>query len=217
MGTPRNRKPAANAAAAPSTDTTVSQGPVAITLENVIEATKADGFVYTPVEFHQPLVDQGLVEVNPEMTNEAGHIATRATEKAFGNTMATEEIKTAEKPKFEIESGVAIPEKVRNSTGLRAGRTPVYPFDSLEVGQSFFIPNKGDKSAAKAMASTVAGANARHSQVVEGKTRTNRKGAVVPETVQLRKFKIFDTERTLADGSIEKGARIFRMPLTDAS
>jgi hypothetical protein len=37
---------------------------------------------------------------------------------------------------FEIESGIAVPEK-----STRKGRGEQYPFSKLEVGQSFFVPN----------------------------------------------------------------------------
>lgn len=214
MASPRSRK--ANQA---TTDTPVSGGP-AVTLTAVIEATKADGFVYTSPAFHTDLIASGDVEINPEMTDEHGSIATRATAKHLteGNTQMTDTAPVATavaKPKFEIEANVPMPERTRNATGLRAGRAPVYPFEALEIGQSFFVPNaSADKPAAKAMASTVAGANARYTEKIEGQTRTNRKGKTVDATKQLRKFKIFDTERTMPDGSVQKGARIFRVELT---
>lgn len=216
MASPRSRKPAAA-----STDTPVSSGP-AVTLAAVIAATKAGGFEYTPAAFHTELIASGDVEINPEMTNEAGMIATRATAKHLteGNemTQTAPAVNGAEKPKFEIESGVELPQRTRNAAGLRAGRTPVYPFEQLEIGQSFFVPNaSADKPAAKAMASTVAGANARYTEKLEGQSRTNRKGKVVDATKQLRKFKIFDTERTMQDGSVQKGARIFRVELDAAA
>ena len=217
MGSPRARKEA------PSTDTPVSQGP-AVTLAEVVEKTKNGQIVYTAPSFHTALIESGDVEVNPEMTDTNGLIATRATQKALAMTTeaANETTQAAEgaqaaatpvAPKFEIESGIAIPDrKPRSSTGLNAGRKPIYPFDALEINQSFFVPDKSaDKPAAKSMASTVAGANARFSEVVQGQTRKNRKGADVPATKQLRKFKIFEGERTMPDGSVQKGARIFRV------
>lgn len=229
MASPRKTSAAKASAPAAATDT-VATG--AFSLAAVIAATVAGNFLYTPVAFHAPLIESGDVEVNPDMKDEYGNIATRATTKHVQESnQVTDSTNTAvsqgpavaavAKPVFEVESNVAIPEKVKGaSTGLRAGRTPIYPFDALEIGQSFFVPNKGDKSAAKAMASTVAGANARFTEEVEGQTRVNRKNNTVPVTKQLRKFKIFDTERTVTadDGtaSVQKGARVFRVALDSA-
>lgn len=211
MASPRTRKSApALSGESASTETSVSAGPV-VTLAQVIEATKADGFVYTAPAFHAALVESGDVEINPEMTDAHGNIATRATAKHTQESSApmTEHV-TAAKPSFEIET-VPMPERTRKPSGLRAGRTPLYPFDSLEVGQSFFVADKAaDKPAFKAMASTVAGANARHSEVIEGQTRVNRKKETVPATRQLRKFKIVEDEK-----NGQKGARIFRVAVTE--
>jgi hypothetical protein len=198
---------------APKTQETKS---FAYSLNDVIQATKENSFVYTEVDFHGPLVASGDVEVNPEMTNDKGEFATRATAKHLTqeSPAMTESTVTAEKPKFEIEAGVPMPAVTRKvSTGLRAGRTPVYPFEQLEIDQSFFVPDANGKSAHKAMASTVNGANTRYVEEIPGEVRTNRKGNTVAATRQLRKFKSFDTYRTMEDGSIQKGARIFRVAL----
>lgn len=197
-----------------------------ITLADIVAATKGDaGHLYTPVEVHKPLVASGDVEVNPEMANEQGWLATRATEQAMNanqNQTAQSQPETA-KPKFEIESNIVVPERKRNSSGLRAGRTPIYPFDALEIGQSFFVPDADGKSAHKSMASTLSGVNLRYSEEIAGQTRVNRKGVTVPATKQTRKYVSFDTERTideklatqtgLAVGTVQKGARIFRVAL----
>lgn len=209
MASPRNRSAAAKTVAAD----------IAFSLAAVIDATKAGGFLYTPAEFHQPLVESGDVEVNAEMVEDGtGNLATRATAKHLESKDAMTEAKTPEaaaKPSFVIET-VPMPEKKASVSGLRAGRTPIYPFDALEIGQSFFVADKSaDKPAFKAMASTVAGANARFTEEIAGQTRVNRKGATVTATKQLRKFKIFDTERTLEDGTVQKGARVFRVELAE--
>ena len=185
-------------------------------LNDVIQATKENSFVYTAPTFHGPLIVSGDVEVNPEMTNEAGEFATRATAKYLTQESPTmiEPIVTAAKPKFEIDVGVPMPAVSRKiSTGLRAGRTPVYPFEQLEIGQSFFVADREGKSAHKTMASTVNSANIRYVEEIPGEVRTNRKGNTVAATRQLRKFKSFDTERIMEDGSVQKGARIFRVVL----
>lgn len=188
-----------------------------ISLQTVIDATKAGNFVYTSPSFHESLIQSGDVEINPAMTNEAGEVATRATDKAM-NMTATQTAPAAAtaKPKFEIKTG-EIPARVRKaSTGLRAGRAPIYPFEQLEINQYFFVPNASeDKPAYKAIASTVAGANARYVEIIPGETRVNRKGKTVDATKQLRKFVAFDTVEADAEGNEVKGAKVFRVPLTN--
>ena len=44
-----------------------------------IVAAGANG-MFVPESVYAPLVEAGLVEINPAMTNEAGEIATRATQ-----------------------------------------------------------------------------------------------------------------------------------------
>jgi len=214
---PRKSKPTSVASPVATASVPVYQE---LSLNDVIEATKAGNIVYTSPAFHNPLIASGQVEINPDMIDEHGNIATRAILKE--NKM-TDTATVETKPVFEIEDNVEIPEKVRKTSGTRAGRTAVYPFEKLEVGQSFFVPNKEGTNkkgqpfspAVKAMASTVAGANARYSEVIEGETRTmNRgknKGAVVPATKQTRLFKLFEASKTLQDGSTVPGAYVKRM------
>lgn len=109
--------------------------------------------------------------------------------------------------KFEIEANVPMPTKTRGT------RKSAFPFDQLEIGQSFFVPNSNFKSgdAAKSLASTVNNANKQHSKET-GEMRTNRKGNQVPATKQLRQFIVrADTKQTEA-GPVE-GARVFRVEL----
>jgi len=178
-----------------------------MTLEIVKAATRSEpGFVYTAPEFHQSFVEQGLVEINADMTDGDGKIATRATFKDEEQMTEQTQVETKVKPTFAILDAAPEPEKKVRASGNRAGREPIYPFDKLNEGQGFFVPGKE----AKAMASTVASANARYSEVIEGETRTQtrgkNKGAVVPATRQLRKFTAYDTT---VDGT--KGVYIKRV------
>lgn len=203
----------------------------AYTLESVIEATLNGGFVYTSAAFHSPLVESGDVEVNPELVNENGEIATRATAKHLP-TVAQPEPETESVQMIEQTATVAatatprnfaiklreMPTITRKSSGIRAGRTPIYPFDQLglpETGtayESFFVADSGEKSAVTSLASTVSGANARYSVEVEGQTRVNRKGKTVPVTRQLRKFKAVEGVE-IVEGVEVKGAFVFRLPV----
>lgn len=183
-----------------------------------IVAAGANG-LFTPAAVHGPLVEAGLVEINPAMVNEAGEIVTRATQagiesldsgaivadnatseanSAIAETGKTEKVKSM----FKIEDSIPVP----TISGRGRGGN-VYPFDQLEVGQSFFVANSEDKpNAAKSLASTVSSATARYAVPSEdGATKTNKAGEVVPVMVETRKFVVRSVEE---DGV--KGARVWR-------
>lgn len=190
-----------------------------------IVAAGANG-IYTSPAVHGPLVEAGLVEINPAMTNENGEVATRATQTGIesldsGATVAdnaTSETQTATaatgttqkaKTMFKIEDAIPVP-----TISGRGGN--VYPFDQLEapqtidgkiVCQSFFVPNSESKpNAAKSLASTVSSATARYAVPAEdGSTKTNKKGEVVPVMVETRKFVV----RSVEENGV-KGARVWR-------
>lgn len=186
-----------------------------------IVAAGANG-IYVPESVFAPLVEAGLVEINTAMTNEAGEVATRANQKgidslqsngdntseaseasANSETAATETGKTQKvKSMFKIEDSIPVP----TISGRGRGGN-VYPFDQLEVGQSFFVPNSEDKpNAAKSLASTVSSATDRYAVPSEdGATKTNKAGEVVPVMVETRKFVV----RSVEENGV-KGARVWR-------
>ena len=183
-----------------------------------IVAAGANG-MFVPESVYAPLVEAGLVEINPAMVNEAGEIATRATQagiesldsgaivvdnattEANSETAATGKTEKA-KTMFQIENDVPVP-----AISGRGRGGNVYPFDQLAVGQSFFVPNSESKpNAAKSLASTVSSATSRYAVPAEdGSTKTNKKGEVVPVMVETRKFVVRSVEE---DGV--KGARVWR-------
>ena len=183
-----------------------------------IVAAGANG-LFTPAAVHGPLVEAGLVEINTAMVNEAGEIATRATQagiesldsgaivvdnattEANSETAATGKTEKV-KSMFKIENEVPVP-----AISGRGRGGNVYPFEVLAVGQSFFVPNSESKpNAAKSLASTVSSATARYAVPAEdGSTKTNKKGEVVPVLVETRKFVVRSVEE---DGV--KGARVWR-------
>lgn len=171
----------------------------ALDLAAIVKATEAGSFVYTSAEAHASALADGLVEVNPSMTNEAGELATRATEKGISsmNASQTPAPAAASKPSFAIEDGI---ELAPISGRGRGGET--YPFDKLAVGQSFFVPNSDDKpNVAKSLASTVSSATRRYAEEIPGQTRTDRKGNVVPALKETRKFVV---------RAVDGGARVWR-------
>lgn len=180
------------------TAATAATAVVVIGLAEIV-AAGANG-LFTPVAVHGPLVEAGLVEINPAMTNEAGEIATRATQAGIesldngakvGNnaTSETAEIGTTQKVKtmFQVKKGFsALNIKIEG----RGRGSNVYQFDQLEIDDYFFVPNSESKpNVAKSLASTVSSATARYAVPSEdGATKVNKKGEVVPVMVETRKF-----------------------------
>ena len=183
-----------------------------------IVAAGANG-MFVPESVYAPLVEAGLVEINSGMTDENGYVATRATQKgiesldsaatvadnatseATSATAATGETQKV-KTMFMIEDSIPVP----TISGRGRGGN-VYPFDQLEVGQSFFVANSEDKpNAAKSLASTVSSATARYAVASEdGATKTDKKGETVPVMVETRKFVV----RSVEENGV-KGARVWR-------
>jgi len=177
-----------------------------------IVAAGANG-MFVPESVYAPLVEAGLVEINPGMTDENGNVATRATQKgiesldsaatvadnatseATSATAATGETQKV-KSMFKIEDSIPVP----TISGRGRGGN-VYPFDQLEVGQSFFV--EGEKAISP---STVSSAIARYAvPSADGATKTNKKGETVPVMVETRKFVV----RSVEENGV-KGARVWR-------
>jgi hypothetical protein len=176
-------------------------------LPEIVKATMASEAGYTMTDFlvSSPLVALELVEVNEGITNEAGEYATRATQKGIDyvmeNTTKSEApSEVAGKPVFVIEDNVAIPAAKRTGRGGSS-----YPFDALQVGQSFFIPaSEKHPNPAKSLASTISGATARYDEVSTTETVETRTGNTVPKRTHTRKFII---------KAVDGGARCWRVAL----
>lgn len=179
-------------------------------LAEIVEATNSPtGFTYVSEGKAKPLVDRGLIELNTGMKNDAGHMAARATaagiELIMSNTdqNAVSDNTENPEPKFEIDSGIPMPKSNRRV------RQAIYPFDALEVGQSFHVPATDERpNPAKSLASTVSSANRRYAVEIPGETRVDRKGNTVPATRQERKFRV---TAAAADDPRGAGARVFRV------
>lgn len=145
---------------------------------------------------------------------------------------------TTKKPvqTFEIESNVAIPTIKRGGGGNLTPRKSNYPFDKLEVGQSFHVPATTEEPEPwKKMASNVSAANARSEVEVEpkqqvvvertrvikgadGKPQKDAAGKIVrekyTETVPLtRRTKHFVARQVNKDDARGIGVRVFRVEL----
>ena len=143
------------------------------------------------------------VEASQNVTSEenATNVVDNAEQNGDNSTSETGVIATTTKKvqtMFKIENDIPMP-----SGSARGRGGNLYPFDDLEVGQSFFVANSEDKpNAAKSLASTVSSATARYAVPSEdGATKTNKKGKTVPVMVETRKFVV---------RSVEGGARVWR-------
>jgi hypothetical protein len=200
---------------------------VAATISFQDIAAAGESGIYTSAEVHMPLIEQGLVEINPALVDESGFVATRVTQKGLdslneqahdtnvhaASAIVSHELQNDEvakipqpaqkvKTMFKIDEGVPVPHiSGRGRTGTQ------YPFDQLEVGQSFFVPNDESKpNAAKSLASTVSSATARFAVPDEsGATKLNKNGETVPVMVETRKFVV----RAVTENGIS-GARVWR-------
>lgn len=204
---PNTAKPAA-AQSAPAVDTA--------TLSNIVAATVAGGFVYVAEAVAAPLVAAGYVETNAEMKDEAGNIAARSTDagNAFINSgsqpaaapaVSTEApAASSAKPTFEIEDNVPLPTIKRGGIG---GTT--YPFDALNVGQSFHVAASEDKpNPAKSLASTVSSATARYAVEVKdanGNTVLDDEGKP-----KMQNTRVFSVRTVGKDDPKGPGARVWR-------
>lgn len=180
----------------------------AIDLKNIVDAGPAGMFV--PQAIAEPLQAEGLIEINLGIKNDAGEIACRATEAGIvqvsetvvlgtreNGTAVMAKVETVAAPAFKIEVGVPIPAPVgRGRSGSK------YPFDVLEVGQSFFVPDSAEHPDASAsLASTVSGATQRYATDHATETKVV-KGKTVPKKVYSRKFAL---------RKVEGGARVWRI------
>jgi hypothetical protein len=109
---------------------------------------------------------------------------------------------------FTLETGFT--PAVPNRTGLR---TSMYPFGTMEAGQSFFVPASAEHpDPAKSLASTVSAATRRYATEAKNedgtvKTKAGRKpGNTVPVRINTKEFTI----RAVEVGGV-KGARIYRI------
>jgi hypothetical protein len=194
---------------------------VAMMPEIVAASVAESGYVFKSAFDVAYLVENGLVEQNEGIVNEAGEFATRATEAGIAALNATVQTNTAtaetkvEEPKperkvkmsFEIEKGIPVPKTTRGGA-----RTSAYPFAELELNDSFFIAaSEKHPEPEKSLASTVSGATKRYDVPVEGETKEVRNPKTqevktVPKTAHTRIFVI--RKEVKADGTV--GARVFR-------
>lgn len=188
-------------------------------LQKAIEGRNSEqGFVLGTTSDYKALADAGYVQFN-ETIKEGKSIAIRASDEgvaAFNalsgggaQTQAPvgEVATTTGTAAFKITKAVPVP-TVRRRVGDSASK---YPFDALEVGDSFHVPpTEAMPNPAKSLASSVTAANLRFATKVPGQ-HLSRKKTMVDNYELTRKFIIRAVDEKDPEG---KGARIWRVEVS---
>lgn len=149
---------------------------------------------------------EGYLEVNVDLSTQNSMFC-RVSEKAVNELQLKNDSKPVAKAQVKTYGNYVIrTDRPLPTEKTRARRKGEFPFDSMEVGESFFVPNSESRpDAAKSMASTVSSAISRFSEDDPKLTRKNRKGESVPVKNPTR---VFVVTRGSEDGV--QGAVIFR-------
>lgn len=178
-------------------------------IATIAAAMAADPFYALATEKEaKELTDGGLAEFNPDI-RDGDKIAIRLTDEGLkmadaSNTDNSNSTDTGSTATAAI--GFAIIGDAKLPGASRGGRNgPVYPFDDLNVGQSFFVPATDDKpEPAKSIASTATSAAKRFAKPV-----TNADGSAVMEEYTVKGVtktrEKFEYTRKFAVKSVEAG------------
>lgn len=161
----------------------------------VLEAIQKSptGFDYFKPKDYNKMVEQGILEANLAMVDENGAHACRLTPAGieYMNSLNGTPGASADNKKEKAMSNPFIIQNVPIPATKRkggAGRPSKYPFDSLEVGQMFFVPASVDQpDPAKSLGSVVTSANRRYATET-AETKKNRKGEDIPKLAYTRRF-----------------------------
>ena len=112
------------------------------------------GYIFTDAFTTDFLIELGFAEINSEIKDAEGNVATRATQYGISYVKGLEvsitpsvegetpkgEVKmtTEATAEFVIEAGIEVP-KIKRTGAIGNSK---YPFGKLEVGQSFLIPRQ---------------------------------------------------------------------------
>lgn len=196
---------------------------------NVMRVTQEEGL---PLIQHNP----PLIEVNIEDVVD-GKAAVRLTQEGFNMINPNDNLPVAVASNSHVASNYAIISNAALPAAKRGGRggAPVqYPFDALEVGQSFFVPvSSKHVNPTKTLGSTVSSANMRFSvetgemktvertkrgdgnkAVIDAQGNKIREMVTIPVRKQTRKFSIRPVKAGVAYGgwtAEQDGALIARV------
>ena len=144
----------------------ISKANLALLKEVVEEVNPAQGYALLDADRYKALVKAGLIEVNSDIVDEDGNTAVRLTDKgneAMDYTVSELPLESATVPVESAVEAVESPKATRatvspediaiskveiplpeKTASERAGRSR-YPFDALEVNQSFFVADADNK------------------------------------------------------------------------
>lgn len=154
---------------AKKTKVVASDGVSIALLQNIATATAENRLVYLNQAEGEPLLKKALIEINTAVVdpNDATRVASRITQAGLDylkNATATSaKVENMEQPAFSIITNAVLPPSKRGSKG--GGAPTIYPFDKMEIGQSFFV-GKSEKhpDPVKTLGSTVSSANMRFAE-----------------------------------------------------
>lgn len=146
-------------------------------LKRIVDATAAEQIAYVSQTEGQPLIAHNppLIEINPTITDPSDptRVAARSlpAAQAYLDGLTAKSKSAASQAQYAIIADAVLPPaKKRGATG--AGAPTIYPFNGLEVGQSFFVPvSEKHPDPVKTLGSTVSSANRRYA-VPTGETKT---------------------------------------------
>lgn len=174
-------------------------------LLSLIAAASAANSVYMVSQAEAgPLMAAGYIEVDTSKVADGkapARITVAGATYLNGSNGATAQASVQASP-FQVFKGAVLPASKRGS-GLKGGGAPKqYPFDTMEVGDNFFVPvSAKHPNPVKQLGSTVSSANLRYAEVIgtEMKTRNKRgkknklvldaAGNPIPEQVESKKYK----------------------------
>lgn len=198
----------------------------------VVYVSRDDGM---PLLKHEPsLIVVNTEDVDPTDPHKVGAKITEAGVKLL-NSEAPKPVTST----YQVSTGLVLP-KVKRGGGGGGGAPTKYPFETMNVGDHFFVPDSDVKegNALKTLGSAVGSANQRYSEEIPGtehqverakrgadhKTIKDHAGNNVMETViklrkkQLRKFVIRGVEAGKQYGDFvapADGAVVMRVPVSE--
>lgn len=178
-------------------------------LQRAVDGNKSEqGYSFGTKQEYNSLVGAGYVVFN-DAIKDGNKFALKATDTgiaalASGSNGGAVAVSASAKPTFEIRKQIALPPMKRRAAGEVGSK---YPFDRLEVGDSFHVkPDADMPDPAKSLASSVTAANRRYAEKLEG-THKSRKGKEIQNYRYTREFTVRAVDKTDPDG---EGARIWR-------
>ncbi len=170
--------------------------------KQIVDSTATGGHAFVEPTIAAQLRNEGLVLVNENLHDDEGSVAVKATEKLSsqinGTSSPASPAQPVSKPTFEVSYDIPVPPRSPRGVGAT-----VYPFETMNVGGSFFVPASAKMpNPVKSLTGTVSSATRRYASISETEMRKNRNGQMVPKSVPTRRFQVFP-----ADG----GARVFRV------